>query len=57
VKPSQFPATLQSLCLAFLSLENGLRQLRAHRLGGERWKEKCKWPIGGPAANSSIAAV
>lgn len=55
---SQSPAILQSLCcLAFLSLEDGFRRLSAHRLDGEGWKEKCNRPIGGPAANSSFAAV
>lgn len=54
---SRSPATLQSLCLAFLSLEDGFRRLSAHRLDGEGWKEKCSGPIGGPAAKSSSAAA
>lgn len=45
------------LCLASLSLQNGFGQLRAHRLGGEGWKERCNQPGGRPAANSSSAAV
>lgn len=54
---SQSLATLQSLCLAFLSLEDGFRRLSAHRLDGEGWKEKCNGPAGAPTAKSSSAAV
>lgn len=49
--------TLQSLCLVFLSLEDGFRQLSLYRLDGKEWKERCSGPIGRPAAKSSSAAV